>query len=258
MIIAPYLILHLPHSSTVIPDDVRPEIVLSDVELDAELLTMTDHYTDELFTSPQASQRIVYPVSRLVLDPERFVDDASEVMASRGMGLVYTRTSGGAALRERPSPAHRQNLIERFYHPHHRALTAAVDASLSDHGTCLIVDGHSFPASPLPYELDRNPARPDICLGTDRTHTPMWLAALARDLFHAAGWSVALDRPFAGALVPIKHFGVTPQVRSIMVELNRALYMDESSGQRLPCFDDVASRVASVLALLAGTAAHRQ
>jgi N-formylglutamate amidohydrolase len=256
--IARHLILHLPHSSTVIPDDVRPEIVLSDVELDAELLTMTDHYTDELFTSPQASQRIVYPVSRLVLDPERFVDDTSEVMASRGMGLIYTRSSGGATLRERPSPAHRQTLIERFYEPHHRALTAAVDASLSDRGTCLIVDGHSFPAGPLPFELDQTSSRPDICLGTDRTHTPAWLAALARDLFRDAGWSVAFDQPFAGALVPITHFGVTPQVRSIMVELNRALYMDESSGQRLPCFDDVATRLASVLAHLAGAAEDRR
>jgi N-formylglutamate amidohydrolase len=69
---------------------------------------------------------------------------------------------------------------------------------------------------------------------------------------------VAFDQPFAGALVPITHFGVTPQVRSIMVELNRALYMDESSGQRLPCFDDVATRLASVLAHLAGAAEDRR
>lgn len=39
-------------------------------------------------------------VSRLVVDPERFTDDAQEPMAAVGQGAVYTRTSDGSALRE--------------------------------------------------------------------------------------------------------------------------------------------------------------
>ena len=44
---------------------------------------MTDTYTDELFSLPDAAT-VCYPVSRLVADPERFADDAEEVMTKVG------------------------------------------------------------------------------------------------------------------------------------------------------------------------------
>ena len=51
----------------------------------------------------------------------------------------------------------------------------------------LIVDCHSFPQLPLPYELDRNPVRPDICIGTDQFHTPSALKdVLSRS---SQGWA---------------------------------------------------------------------
>ena len=92
---------------------------------------MTDRYTGELFNLREA-QRVVFPVSRLVLDPERFLDDTQELMATRGMGVIYTRTSTGKILRHRPSAQARPNLVIRFYIPHHRALPAAVDTALAE------------------------------------------------------------------------------------------------------------------------------
>ena len=52
----PELLLHIPHSSTVIPDGVRDyQFVLSDAEVERELLLMTDdRYVDELFALPAA------------------------------------------------------------------------------------------------------------------------------------------------------------------------------------------------------------
>ena len=43
------LLVHIPHSSTHIPDDLRVSFALDDEALEAELLAMTDRYTDELF-----------------------------------------------------------------------------------------------------------------------------------------------------------------------------------------------------------------
>ena len=46
--------------------------------------------TDHLFDVPGVTA-VRFPVTRLVLDPERFGSNDEEVMAARGMGVIYTR-----------------------------------------------------------------------------------------------------------------------------------------------------------------------
>lgn len=243
----PFTVLHIPHDSIVIPADIRSKFLLSDRELEREILAMTDHYTTELFDFGSDAQRIIFPVSRLVLDPERFLDDTQEIMASRGFGVIYTKTSTSTPLRYLPSLSQRQELVNRYYIPHHAALTSAVDSALAEYGSCLLIDCHSFPSHPLPFELDQSPDRPQICIGTDVMHTPNWLAECASNLFRERGFSVLLNQPYSGTMVPSKHYQVTQSVYSIMVEVNRNLYMDEVTGQRLGTFNQVSSQLQSVL-----------
>jgi N-formylglutamate deformylase len=94
------VVLHIPHSSRRVPADERQAILLDDAALDSELLRMTDAYTDELFPlTPVEAARLVFPVSRLVCDVERFPTDENEPMAARGMGAIYIRTSKSGVLR---------------------------------------------------------------------------------------------------------------------------------------------------------------
>jgi len=95
-------IVHIPHSSTCIPERYRHEICLSYAELTAELLVMTDWFTDQLFgqATRYGATLFVNEVSRLVMDPERFPDDHEEPMAAKGMGAVYVSTSNGRPLGE--------------------------------------------------------------------------------------------------------------------------------------------------------------
>jgi N-formylglutamate amidohydrolase len=147
----PFVLLHIPHSSEFIPPDLREKILLSDEELSAELLRMTDHFTDKLFRCDmEVTKTIIYPVSRLVVDPERFLDDSSEQMAQIAMGAVYTKTSDGRGLRKPPSKEEGQELVRRFYEPQPAAMEQVARSSLSRWGSCLIIDCHSFPAVPLP------------------------------------------------------------------------------------------------------------
>jgi len=209
------IILHIPHASTVLSTEVK--FLLGQEALAYEVDAMTDHHTDRLFDLPGA-HRCVFPVSRLVVDPERFIDDPME---SIGMGVVYTHTANGEALRA-ISETDRQALINTHYNPHHTALTRMADECLEQHGRCLIIDCHSFPAQSLPYESDLN--RPDICIGTDAFHTQPELEATLVNSFQEYGYSVAINSPFAGSLVPIDFYRKEPRVQSIMVELNRGLY----------------------------------
>jgi N-formylglutamate amidohydrolase len=92
--------------------------------------------------------------------------------------------------------------------------------------------------------------RPDICLGTDSFHTPNRLIELAVVAFQDLGLTVAIDRPFAGALVPMKHFQKDARVHALMVELNRRLYLDETTGARTSSFNSLQSTVLDALKVI--------
>jgi N-formylglutamate amidohydrolase len=245
---SPRAVVHIPHSSTTVPDDVRRTFVLSDPALEQELLRLTDRYTDELFSlDPLNVIPVVFGVSRIVVDPERFPDDAQEPMAARGMGAVYMATTGGAPLRARLTASQRAELLARFYEPHHAALEAATQTVLNATGDCLILDGHSFPDNPLPCDLNQDRPRPEICIGADPFHTSDQLATEAVKRFSAYGLDVAVNQPYAGALVPSRWYRRDTRVSSVMIEINRRLYMDEANGQKTADFAETLSIVRSVL-----------
>jgi len=247
----PVSVIHIPHASTVVPAAARSSIALSEKELQHELLTMTDHFTDELFrVSENLAKAVTFPVSRLVVDPERFVNDRDEPMAAKGMGVIYTLTSSGQPLRKAPSMQERDELISMYYFPHHLGLAQEVDAALAMHDRCLIIDAHSFASRPLPHEADQHPDRCDICVGTDPFHTPTWLADFTVHAFRNRDYRVEVNRPFGGSLVPEKHYRQDKRILSIMIEVNRGLYMDEVSGERLAAFDAVAANLQQVLLTL--------
>lgn len=228
------VIIHIPHSSTVIPPQYRAGILLSDAELKQELLRMTDHFVNDLFNIPAAHCHLNF-VSRLVMDPERFRSDGQESMAEKGMGVVYTQTSAGLPLR-RTNQRLREKIVGKLYDPYHAKLTRRVDTILETHQHCLIIDAHSFSSAALPYEqrsATENPEdRPDICLGYDPFHISLNLLRRSTDYFAGNGLTVAHNDPFAGSLVPIKHYHQDGRVQSLMVEINRKLYLDEQSGEK--------------------------
>jgi N-formylglutamate deformylase len=237
-------IFHIPHSSRHVPAEERQTILLDDAELNSELLRMTDAYTDELFpVTPVEAGRVVFPLSRLVCDVERFPSDEDEPMIARGMGVIYTQTSTGGVLRVRPDAFHRRALLDRWYWPHHSTLERIVGDVTAQSGVCLIVDCHSFASVALPYELDQTSDRADICIGTDAFHTPPQV----RDSIVAAakeeGYSVAVDAPFSGALVPLSSYQTDRRILSVMIEVNRRLYMDELSGQKTQDFGTVRAAI---------------
>ncbi|MFF2503297.1 N-formylglutamate amidohydrolase [Streptomyces sp. NPDC058067] len=223
------VLLHVPHGSRVVPPPVREGILLDDASLERELDLITDAHTQEIAelaarSAQMTPWRFVNGLSRLVVDPERFPDEREEMNAV-GMGAVYTRTTHRRPLRPEP-PADGPELLEIYFHPYAAAMTEAVEDRLAATGRAVIVDVHSYPSRALPYELHGTGSRPPVCLGTDAFHTPGALLARARAAFGTLG-GVALDTPFAGTYVPLRHYGEDPRVSALMVELRRDVYLDE-------------------------------
>lgn len=247
------VIIHIPHASDEVPEDERHKLLPTGEELQSELLRLTDWYTDELFDLRAEPCPLVFPVSRLVCDPERFPNDADEPMAEKGMGAVYTRTSDGNALRQALDNGERERILEQYYCPHHRRFERLVREALEASGYGLIIDGHSFPSSPLPCDLDQTPHRPDICIGTDVFHTPDWLQQAAVAAFSDLGWHVEVNRPYSGTIVPAGLYRVDQRVHSIMVEINRSLYMNEETSERSAEFGEVGTKIRSALDTIIAT-----
>ncbi|MFE0779042.1 N-formylglutamate amidohydrolase [Streptomyces sp. NPDC058861] len=229
------VLLHVPHSSRAVPADVRAGILLGDDELGRELDHITDAHTAGIAASAAAAAgttpwRFVNRLSRLVVDPERFPDEREE-MAAVGMGAVYTRTTHRAELR--PAGFDPAPLLDRYFTPYARGMAEAVAGRLAATGRAVVIDVHSYPSEPLPYELHGDGPRPPVCLGTDAFHTPPALLGAARKAFGGFG-GVGTDSPFAGTYVPLPYYGRDARVSALMVEMRRDLYMREPGGAAGP------------------------
>lgn len=221
----PWVIWHIPHASTAIPPAIRGQFLLADDELQAEAELVADTGADDLYLRV-GDNAVVFPWSRLVVDPERLCGDA-EPMEAHGLGMIYSRTHDGRPLRRELLPAEEQALLN-LYQDHHAQLVDRVDASLEQHGRCLILDGHSYPADPLPFE-DSTLDRPPVCLGTDPIHTASWLVQAFVDAFHAHCIGTGINTPYAGTLAPEQFQGDT-RVMSLMIETRKVCYSDSIRG----------------------------
>jgi N-formylglutamate amidohydrolase len=250
------VILHVPHASRALPPAARAGLLITDEQLAEELDHLTDAHTDVLAHRAAAAAAIRPWIfenrwSRLVVDPERFPDDREEMRAV-GMGAVYTAGFAGRKLRD-DDCVRDEALLRTHFEPYSRALAGLVADRLAAAGQAIIVDVHSYPTALLPYEIHREGARPPVCLGTDRNHTPGWLLAAGQAAFPAN----ALNTPFGGCYVPLDHYGIEPRVSALMIEIRRDGYMTEPGGPPHAGLDRLAGALTGLINSISGPAAGR-
>jgi N-formylglutamate deformylase len=222
------IILHVPHSSINIP--ITEGYVVENESLNKEIIKLTDWYTDDLFYS-DTDIIIRAEFSRIFCDVERFTDDKQEIMAQFGMGVLYEKSDAGETLRK-VTPKLREKILNDFYWKHHHKFTQAVNEQLQLFGKAIIIDCHSYPSIPLIRDLNKNSNRPDFNIGTDAFHTPKHLIDLSVEFFKNAGFTLGIDWPYKGSIVPLAHFNKNKNVQTIMLEINRALYLQEPTNKK--------------------------
>lgn len=90
-----------------------------------------------------------------------------------------------------------------------------------------------------------------MCIGFDAAHVDDALRDRWSTQIRQCGLTVAFNAPFAGSLVPSRFYQRDLRVRSLMIELRRDLYMNETTGEKTPGFAESLSLVSTLLATTA-------
>jgi len=56
-----------------------------------------------------------------------------------------------------------------------------------------------------------------------------------------------MNQPFSGSIVPSNYFQKDKRVFSVMIEVNRRLYMDETTGEKSVSYGECLSRLDEVI-----------
>ncbi len=216
------VVLNIPHSGIIVPEWAVEDIIISNDELDTLLEFITDKNVDKLWEFVPQKNKQVATISRLIVDTERYRNDDDETMSLKGMGLYYTHTPKGKQFRFRSKESYSKCLD--IYDEYHLSLEKKVTQCLTEHGKCVVLDCHSF-HDEMNYTGYHTSSFPDVCIGVNNT-----IGATAQfiiDTFQAAGYTVKVNEPFSGSLVPLKYLN-NIRVQSVMIELNRRIYDNNS------------------------------
>ncbi len=216
------IVLHIPHSSIRFPEGSQYHFN----DLDAEERLLIDYFTDDLFEPKQHTEHIssmVFPYCRLFADVERLINDPLE---EEGLGISYCRRNTNSC------PDRSFSTMSSAFN-----LYADFHAEVSKHIVelacgVLLIDCHSFSA--LPNLLNSNPPDIDICVGynDDETCPDDEIIETIVQHFKSIGYKVGINQPFSNS----KTFAVPVKYHTIMIEVNKRLYMNEKTIDKIQGF----------------------
>jgi len=235
------LVLDSPHSGGHYPDDFD-HAPSRDVVRQAE-----DTHVARLYGfAPKLGATLIEAVfPRAYIDANRSLDDIDPAMladswptplvagpkTAKGIGLLWRIARDGAPMYTRKlTVAEVQRRIDRWYRPYHAALAGELDALHRRFGAVWHIDCHSMPAIGDAYSDDAGRPRKDFVLGDrDGTTCAPEFTALAAETLAGLGYSVAINDPYKGVEI-VRRYGRPREHRhSLQIELNRRLYMNETT-----------------------------
>ena len=195
------------------------------------------------------------------LDPAMFTDPLPDYVNTRspriaaGLGTIARVVTDGEDIYHEPLRFEDAlGRIEALYRPYHKALQGLLQATQERFGGCLLVDCHSMPSGQLAPELgagDGNKPADMVlgdCFGTSSAPA---VTDIAKAALEASGFTVALNKPYAGGFTT-RHYGRPREgVHVLQVEINRALYMDEKLVRRGPGLPALKCRLGPLMRALA-------
>jgi len=145
-----------------------------------------------------------------------------------GLGTVPRIVADGEDIYGGPLPlAIALQRIELLYRPFHQALAGLIDETYARFGSAVLIDCHSMPSALM---STAGSSRPDFVLG-DRfgaSCNPA-LTAFVKEVLAGLGYSVHVNRPYAGGFIT-EHYGRPARgVHTLQLEVNRGIYLEEAT-----------------------------
>jgi N-formylglutamate deformylase len=157
---------------------------------------------------------------------------------SRGMGVIRRYALPGVPLyASKLTPEQISGRLEGYYRPYREALAEAIESAYASFGRVWHVNCHSMKSMGNKMNVDAGEARPDFVISDrkgltcERAFTD-WTV----DFFSRMGYTVKVNDPYSGGDI-VKTYGQPARGRnSLQIEVNRRLYLDESSYEKAPGF----------------------
>jgi N-formylglutamate deformylase len=258
------LLVSTPHCSGHLPYWILDRMLKtgeSEASLRRRIFKEGDPFTDAIFHIPDAEVILNAPASRFTADLNR---DRGE----QGENGVIKLTD----FERRPfyptgysiSPEEKELRLSLYYDPYHLALKKY----LAGGKIKFFMDGHSMTAKGPAMGPDQGKSRPAICIGNfgdgqgERKVGPTSCSAklarhlrdkmeeLLHDVIVDSGLTkgVSLNQPFAGGFILEKYSAPPFSVPGIMIEVNRALYLNEDTLEPIPGRIETLSKAMRILA----------
>ncbi len=257
------LVLDSPHSGTHYPadfDHLPPRAVVRQAE---------DTYVETLFgAAPGAGATLLEALfPRAYIDPNRHVSDMDPAVLAEpwpgplapsrktelGIGLVWRLAHGGVPMYARPlSVADVERRIALCYEPYHAAVSAALDERHRRFGAVWHLNCHSMPAVGDVMSDDPGRPRAEVVLGDrDATTCEPEFTAFVASTLSGMGYEVAINDPYKGVELVRKHGRPAEPRHSLQIEINRRLYMDETTLEKSAGFAALQADLARLVEALA-------
>ncbi|MEJ2518101.1 MAG: N-formylglutamate amidohydrolase [Methyloceanibacter sp.] len=236
------LVFNSPHSGRV-----YPSTFLAASKLDAMTLRRSeDAYVDELFGFAAAlgAPLLHAQFPRAYLDVNREPYELDPMLFRDGLPH-YANTQSVRVIGGLGTIARIVERIKRLYVPYHETLSALLTEAKREFGFAVLIDCHSMPSSP---GVDKRTTRADFVLG-DRfgTSCSSELTSRAARSLEALGFGVALNKPYAGGYIT-EHYGRPHKAQHVLqIEINRSLYMDETTFEKTERFDILQENLETVV-----------
>ncbi len=167
--------------------------------------------------------------------------DPTSLRARAGLGIVPGRTAASGHLWRRPIAADElERRIAVAHAPYHLAIQRGLDRIAIAFGGAILLDCHS-----MPYRA----GQAELVIGNRHgTSASATITDAAARIARAAGWSVALNTPYAGGHIVDRHGEPAANIHALQLEIDRAAYLAPDRRTPGPGFDR-AARLIEALAL---------